>query len=231
MAKAKAAVNLFGSAKEVVKTTTVVGKSTKAKVHVKGLDEYAALDVVEKTVKALKDSTRASLESQGRALFVEEGSRTRKRPDSFRGYDGDSEASIELRRKASNQPLSEEALTALSAESIPTTEVVDQIETFIINPERLEWLMTNSAKVSAALTKVPGFPEDLFMRQSSTVKHVASDDTLAAVFTKDRETVERLLPYVTNFAVKVTTKIDVVTALNNLVGMFTADTNEEAEAA
>lgn len=225
--KAAPAVDFFATAKPVP-PKAALPKAGKTRIEIEGLDEYAALDVVEKTVKALKEGAREALQQQSNAVFLDYAERAKKRPDSFRGFDKNAEASVELRRKAVNQPLSDEAVAILTEENLPVEEIADKDETFIVNPDRLAWLTENASKVSAALAKI-GAPIDLFQKQEATVKRVVSEATLDELFKRDRETMEKVLPLVTNFAIKPTTNEDPQKALARVL-VTTAGISEDQDA-
>lgn len=197
-----AKVDFFGSAQTFAKPKKP--KATKDRVAVDGLDEYAALDAVEKVVKSLKEGVKIALEEQAKQFFLEEAEKTGKRPESFRGVDEKSEASVELRKRSTTSALDDASVDLLAEFNIPVETVADQVETFIINPEYANDTKLLE-KVSKALAKVPGLPVDFIQKQTATTKRVVTDDTLTALFKQPRVVMERLLSLVTTFAVKPTT--------------------------
>lgn len=211
--------NVFANAKTHTKAAKAAAKPDKQKVEIEGLSAYAALDAVEKAVKALKETDRAPINEQMLDHFVAEGLRIGRRPENFRGIEDatfhnpesdtdesgfESSASMELRARSTASALDEAAQGLLLANGIPVEEVEDRPETFIVNPA-----YANDAKVledvSKALSKIKGLPADFIMKQESTKKVVVAEGSLDAVFadrTRDPGLVRELLKVVGVLAVK-----------------------------
>ena len=80
-------------------------------------------------------------------------------------------------------------------------EIVDTVETFIINPKYVEDTKLMS-RVGLTLGKIPGMPADFIQKQEAHRTTVVSDESLAEVFAKPTDKVAELLRIVGVIALK-----------------------------
>jgi hypothetical protein len=191
----KIMTDIFATAKKAGSTKKKGGKAEKERKAIPGLEVYSKLDALEKNIAALKEVARLKVDILVRELFIDKALATGTKPESFRGYEGTAEASVEYRKRSTASALNDVEKELLKTFNIPTEEVADRPETFIINPA---YAKDNALlkKVGAALKKVD-LPEDFLQVQEATIKTVVTNETLAAVFTtKKLEVVEALFSVV-----------------------------------
>lgn len=172
---------MFANAK---KLSTKKAKPEKPHFKIPGLRRYEFLTVLIDKLTDLKNTLNGEIKSNARGVFLSEAKRLRKKPDNFVGVDGFSTASIELRKRSSNSPLTEDEIKSLAAWNIPVGKVDKVEETFVINPAYI----ADSAllkRVEKALKNVKDLPEDFILRQEGETKYVVTDETLEKVFEKD----------------------------------------------
>lgn len=180
----------------LVKAGTIViapkGKKVNA-VEIDGLEDYAIADALIKTLIAIKDTLGEPVKDQSRSVFLQ--SDGIKRPANFKAVDGEAEASIQLKKRTTASRLSDTEVALLQSKDIPFDTVDDVPEAYAINPKYL----TDSALL-ARIEKVKGLPDDFIVKQVAVSKHVVSDETVDAVFSKGLA--HELLDVVTSLAVK-----------------------------
>ena len=186
---------------KTVKPATKAKKSEKARVEIAGMHEYAALVAVMKSLEAVKASMEADIKAKMVEQFVTMGCERKARPDNFRGYEGEGEASCELRARSTTSPLSSDEQELLAKHKIPTTTVETVVDTFVINPAYIgdSELM---GKVAAKLNQVKDIPQDFIMKQEGVSKTVIGEGALDVMFKLPAETVEGLLRTVGVLALK-----------------------------
>lgn len=208
------AADLFAKAKASapVSTKKAPKREEMTEIAIVGIEPYAAVCAAETAVKALKTAERGPLDKLLLDIHVEQGMRLKACPDSFKAIDGKAEATITFPRKGSNVALTDEECALLDEHKIPY-EVADEVEeTFIIKKEYIEDAALMK-KVSAALAKVPGLPED-FIQFQSVKKRVVVKETLHAIFQlKTKETVKALIGIVSTIGVKPKLNTDEQSAL------------------
>jgi hypothetical protein len=188
--------NLFATAKTIPAKKTVAGKPAKPEIRVEGLALYAEIDALEKTLAALKETAKTQVHSVMKDYFVANG------PENFKGVDGLSTASLELRKRSSTSALNEPEQLLMAANGIPMQEVEDRPETFIINPDYKDDAALLK-KASAALSKVKDLPSDFLQYQQSTKKIVTTEDSINQIFKlNDKDRIRELLSIVGTLAVK-----------------------------
>ena len=149
--------NLFANAKTVVDPTPKKKKGVKEEVTVENLQIYVAIDAVRKTLKGLSEDYRRNIEEQMTSLFVDEVLSTHKKPESVKGIEGNSKASLQFRKRSSKSPLAMDEVAILKQHGIRTETVIlspAKEEKYLINPE----IVGNAKlaqKVSDALREIP----------------------------------------------------------------------------
>ena len=103
-----------------------------------------------------------------------------KRPENFRGFEGSASASCEFRKRSIRSVLTEEEVGALEKDGIPVGSEVMVPSRFIINPE---YMMDQALlqKISDAMRKVPGLPENFIVLQAEQSSRVVTDETVDKV--------------------------------------------------
>jgi predicted regulator of amino acid metabolism with ACT domain len=189
-------MSIFANAKSLAPEKPKTKKSNKAEIQLEGLEQFALLDSLIKSLEAVRDTYCDMVKCDAREIFAKADG---KRPENFRGIDGDAEASIELRKRSSRSTLSEEEVATLTEHKVPFDVVDDVTETFVINPE----YANDSAllgKIDKALGGVKGLPENFILRQAGVSRRVVSDATIDHVFAHGLAS--ELMDTVTTLAVK-----------------------------
>lgn len=194
--------NLFEKAKaSPVKPTKKPTKPSKARIGVAGIERHAALAVIAASIKTLEETEAASVKDSVLDYFVTEGMAKVRRPENFRGVEGDAETSCELRRRTSRSVLTEDEIEILEAHKIPLEERDVVVEAFIVNPNYTQD-MGLLKKVSKALEGI--VPDDFFQMQSEKTM-VVSDETIDEIFKlKNKDDLEKCLKIATTTALKPT---------------------------
>ena len=178
---AKANANLFSTASTIKVEPKKTSKAdNKAKIEIEGLQDYTLVDSLEKNLKALKETLKGKVNEQMKEIFTRQSN---KRPDNFRGIEGSASASCEMRKRTIASVLTEEEVKALEKDGIPVGTEVTVPDRFIINPEHAanqELLQ----KISDAIRKVPGLPENFILHQPEQSSRVVTDKTLDKVCEK-----------------------------------------------
>lgn len=192
-------MSMFKNAKTIeAKTSTAKKRSDKEEIHVAGLEDLAVVDTVVKTFTAIQKTLATEVKDEMTNIFVGMGKQLKKRPANFRGIDGESSASCELRVRSSRSALTAEETEMLDDLGVPYETVVEKEDAYVINPayfddqEMLE-------KVSSALESL-GLPEDFILRQEKVEKKVVTEETVEAVFAKG--VADSLLDIVGTLAIK-----------------------------
>lgn len=177
---------------------------TREEVQIDELDTYAKLDALTKALEAVKDSLKPVVQNQMVEHFVERGTTTGMKPESFRGVDGNASASCEIRKRSTRSTLKPAEKEMLDEAGISYSEEVVKEKAFLINPKYSED-MELLGKMEEALEGVDGLPEDLFQQQEKVYTTVVTDKSVNDLFaTKNEETIRKLLDVVTTMAIKPT---------------------------
>jgi hypothetical protein len=175
-----AMTNMFQQAKATAPAPAKSNKKDKRdQVDLAGLEDVAAVDALIKSLTALKDALKAPVLDQMREIFIEE-------PKNFLAVEGNATASAELRKRSTASPLKPDEVAMLAEEEIPVEEVEDQAEHFFVNPT----YAGDSAlleKVSKALAKIGGMPEDFIQFQPKITKTVVGEKTFEKAMEVDPE--------------------------------------------
>jgi len=178
MAKAKESANLFSTAATIKVEPKKASKSdNKEKIEIKGLEDYAMVVSLQKNLEALKETLEGDVKTQMKEIFTRQNN---KRPENFRGIEGEASASCELRKRSIRSPLKEEEVEELKKDNIPLGREVAIPRRFIFNPEyadNLELLQ----KMSDALRGVKGLPDNIILLQEEQSSYVVTDETLDKV--------------------------------------------------
>jgi len=173
-------MNMFDKAKANAKpavTTKVAEKSKKVEIDLPGIESVAQIDALIKTLTGVKESLSAGVKSEAMTHFLAMANGTR--PKNFTGLDGKASASVEMRQRASNSPLSEAEEAVLLAANLPIEEVVTVEELFVVNP-----VYANDSKllkdVSKKIEKL--VPDDFFIMQQKQSKKVVAEKTIDEAF-------------------------------------------------
>lgn len=193
-------MSMFANAK-TVKTGSKSKKAEKAEIQIEGLENLAAIDAVIKSLEALKKTVEADVKSQMMVHFVKTGCDQKKRPENFKGMDGDASASCELRARSSASGLSDSEIDLCKKHNIATEEVTAVVDTFIFNPA-----YANDGKLLGEIEKklkgIKGLPEDLILKQDGSSKTVVAASAMDEVFLLQPEVAKQMLAVVGVLAVK-----------------------------
>ena len=194
-------MSLFNAAKNAgaAPKAKTAKKSDKAEVSIAGLKNLASIDVMIAALEAARVTLEDQIKEQMHNTFVQDGEEIGKRPANFRGVEDGFEASCELRKRTSRSVLTEEELAMLEQNNIPYETIIDTKEAFFINPDYAADAALMD-KVSKALEKVPGLPNNFIQYQAEVSRKVASDESLDTVFKNG--VADALLPVVGTLALK-----------------------------
>ena len=159
--------NMFTAAKEKQPAkTTGKGKATKPQFDVESLHQYAALKNAAKQIDTALETLKEEVNEQAFDIFLNSQSK-----DSFQGIEGDTSASLQLRKRTSRSLLTEAEQALLESHDISMKKTEDSrfyiARDYSDNAELLE-------KVSAALEGI--VPEDFFGHTGD--KYVVGDDAI-----------------------------------------------------
>ncbi len=178
---AKANANLFSTAATLEVAPKKTSKAdTKEKIKIEGLEDYAMVVSLQKNLDALKETLEGSVKAQMKEVFTRQSN---KRPENFRGIENHASASCEFRKRSIRSVLTEEEVGALEKDGIPVGTEVTVPSRFIINPE---YMMDQALlqKISDAMRKVPGLPENFIVLQAEQSSRVVTDETVDKVCEK-----------------------------------------------
>ena len=112
--------NLFEAAKKTeIAAPKSKGKS-KPQIAVEDLRMYAALKAAQKTIETLVDPLKESVNDVALEAFLTAGTK-----DSIQGVDGDTTASLQLRKRTSRSALSEQEVLVLKAADVAYEKSAD----------------------------------------------------------------------------------------------------------
>lgn len=207
-------MSIFANAKAPEDKKQNAKKSNKEEIAIKGLEDLAAIDIAIGSLETIRETLEGSVKDVMAAHFVKTGEILGRKPENFRGVEGNAEASCELKRRSSRSVLSDDEVELFKKNNIPYETITDVEACFLINPkytENAELL----EKISNAIMSIEGIPDDLILRQTEKSRHVASDESINAIFKS--KTAKSLLKLATTMALKVTSKkADVVEALDHV---------------
>ncbi|KKM93137.1 hypothetical protein LCGC14_1211370 [marine sediment metagenome] len=177
-------MGFHNKAQEVTKTKTSNGKS-KPQIDVKELREYAALKYALKTIETVVDEMKNSVNAVALEAFL-----LAARSESIQGVDGDTTASLQLRKRTSRSALSDFEKETLDDLNIATEKSADSkvyINAKYADDDEL------ADKVEEALKGI--VPDDFLL--STGEKFVTTSDSLRQAMEikdmKDRRTVVEMV--------------------------------------
>jgi hypothetical protein len=197
-------MSIFANAKTLEKPA-VSTKSDKETIAVAGLEEYAKLDALGKSIETVKKTLGTVLKDETMAdLFYGKVCATGELPESLVGTDGLATASLECRKRGVNQPLTEQEVEILVKNEIPVEDSVITQELFGIDPK-----YTTDTKLLDVISKAleplilnGKIPSDLFVKQERVVKKVITEDGLKAACAKKDELPREVFSLITVLAIK-----------------------------
>lgn len=174
-------MSVFANAKTLVTDKPKTGKAKKPEVPLQGLEDVALLEALLQSIGAYKESLEAAVKDQAREIFLAKANG--RRPENFRAVEGLAEASVELRKRSSRTVLSEDEVAVFDEHNIPYDTIVEQAETFVLNPN-LD--AATLAKIDKALSGIKGLPDNVILKQTGVTKRVVSEATIDTVFKKGK---------------------------------------------
>lgn len=179
-------MSLFSNAKTIDAKPAAKKGSKKEEIQLAGIETIAQIDALTKILAAARATIEAETKSAAMDLFVDMADG--KRPENFRGVEGDASASVELRKRSTASALNEGEIQHLTSLGLKVEKAVAVQELFAINPayagdaKLLE-------KVSKALEKI--VPVDFIVKQEEKSKTVVTDETIDGAFAaNDRTAIE-----------------------------------------
>jgi len=204
-APAAAAIDLFAPVGPTAVVAEKKGKKSKDKEEVElgvDLDVYAALKVLTDNLATLAATYEENVKNNVIGIFTKSIIETGKRPESFRGTGKVSEASCEIRNKASNYDLGDETVKVLTDNNIPFEQITEQEEVYAFNPAVLADPAVRDA-LNRAIQNDPVLKgKSIVVHHPAKVRRVVADNTIAEIAkVKDPAQAESILRRVCNFAV------------------------------
>lgn len=198
-------MNHFAQAAVVPSSKKPAKRSRKADLpmyEMPGVMAVAALNRVIKHLTALKAAAEEKVNKAAWRRFINDGRKAKAHPGSFKAVEGLATITFTLPTRANNRPLSEENRVLLANHAIPTETKTSQEECYIVNPA-----YTNNAdllkRVSEALSKIDGMPEDFIQFVPAKSEAFVTEATVTAVFSHaNRQITNDLLPIVCTLAAK-----------------------------
>ncbi len=216
------AKNLFESASPAAKAG--LKKSSRDYETVDGVEMCASINVVEDTLAALRELHEGDVKVAMQNRTVALGAQHHKHPGNYFGEEGDGEASLQIKKRASNSKLDENQVAMLTQYGIPFETVPNSYK---LNPKYVE-NETLMKKVNAALNKIPDMPDDIWVEVPG--KAIVNDESIAAVFRlNDKDTINNLLPLVTTLAVAATLKETSAASLKRAFARVSAALNGDLD--
>lgn len=168
------------------------------------LDLLAAIEIMIKSLKGVSDQMKEEVRERSFDEFVARGKETKAHPANFIAAGEVSEASIEMRRRGSNIPLSEEIKEELVRLKLPVQENVKIEDRYVFNSELLANPEIRQA-VSEAFSSHPALKNiagNLIQKQVGVSTCSVSEETLQMAAAKlSAADYRRLLPEMTTLAV------------------------------
>lgn len=206
--------NVFAAAKVVAPEKPKTSKkSDKREVHMQGLEDYAVLDSLIKSLSAMRETLGEELKESMKLEFVKVGLETKKRPENYRGVEGDANASCELKKRSSASVLTPEEVEMLTKDSIPFENKVVSPAKYVINSAYMNDQDVLN-RVGAQIAKIKDLPDDFIVMEQEDVKPIVSDETLEKVF--ETGLANKFIDVVSVFSIKptMTNPIPQATALD-----------------
>ena len=218
--------NLFTKAAAVPAAPKKEKKSDKVELKTARLAQYAAVNALMKSLETIQATLKGDIEGQMVTYFKGVVVDTKKKPDSYRGIDGEASASLEFRKRSVRSILTDAECETLTNAKIPYGEDVKVTECFVINPKYSE----DSAlleKVSGALSKIKDLPEDLIQHQAKVATRTVTDETIDGLC-KDPILFAQLFNVVSVLAIKAKTNVKDAEKLFDEVKDLITEAKEEA---
>ena len=167
--------NMFEKAKGDTAPAPKKKGKVKPQLQVDELHTLAALLAAQKTIKTMVDTLQADVNSEALSSFL-----VRQKKDSIEGVDGDTTASLQLRKRTSKSALSEQELAILEEKGIDVEKSADS--KFYINSSYADDADL-LARVSDALEGI--VPEDFFGHTGD--KYIVGDNAVTQALELDDE--------------------------------------------
>lgn len=173
--------NIFAKAAKAAPLPKVEkAKKEKTEITIVDLENLAQIDALMKALSGAKAAIEMSVKSQSFDQFIKTTG-DGKLPVSFRGIEGSASASMEMRKRSTASALTADEVALLALNNVAVHTQVSVQELFVVNPayasdsKMLE-------KVSKAIEKIAGVPEDFIQMQAEKSTQVVSEETFAAAF-------------------------------------------------
>lgn len=188
--------NAFDLAQPVVTVTAQQAKDRTVQRPTVGLKNHTALCVVKKIVDALIKTGAPEIHTQMNAYFVPEGCRLGQTPANYEGIEGDARASLQMKKKSSNQPLTVEEVAVLREAGITVGRNLLVPKSYIINPDHMgnpllmKVVGEMIGKMLGQEVQVDGpngketvtVPDDIFNIQFEEATDIVADESLDDIF-------------------------------------------------
>ncbi len=171
----------FANAPAVNTIVSKPGKPEAPRHLMEGLSDAALVSARITELEATLATLRNSLDEQAREYFVKAAGNG-QRPVNFKAYEGDAEASIELRKRSTRSYLTADEVADFEKNGVPYETVVEKQAAWLLNPKyAADPAFMKQLEKDLDKAKLP---LDLFTTQVGSIKQVVSDDSVKTVFAK-----------------------------------------------
>jgi hypothetical protein len=196
----------FATAEKIPAKEAKAKKPEVAEVHVGGLEDLAALDAVIANLIEQREALAAKVKDKSvMPYFARKGMADRDRPANFKGVEGNTVASCELKNRSAASALNPLEIQLLAKYEIPMDQIEDRVETFVFNPKYLADIVL-MRRIERLLKRDKKVPTDLIMYQEAQTKTVVGKNALSVLFNigRTRYVINRLLPILSTLSLKIT---------------------------
>lgn len=171
-------MSIFAAAKTIAPKKPA--KAAKDEIQMPGLGMVAKIDSLIKTLGALQTTLTKEIKDTASVIFFDSVKETGRKPDSFRGIDGDASGSIEFRKRGTNSPLQPDEVDLLERFGLKVTDSIITQEMYGFNPaynQDAAMFDMISAALEPLITSGK-LPADLIVKQDQVSKKVVTDEML-----------------------------------------------------
>lgn len=201
-------IDIFASAKSTPQVNTAKSGKGKDRFTIEfgtDLDRLAAIEVLIDSLEGLGGQLKSSLRERAYDEFTEQNTKAKKHNSSFVATGEHAQASVEVRRRGSNMPISDKAvLEQLQAAGVPLEKKIKVPERFVFNNAHLQNQDIRDALQEALLShpKLKAIAGSLVERQEEEFTWSPSEEALqVAAASLDADVYRNLVPFMTTLAI------------------------------
>jgi hypothetical protein len=203
--KAPASPDFFQEAKSLSPMVPVTTSKVKDTIEFgESLDRLAAITVMQEALKDLGNQLDREIKDRAMSVFANKALETKSHTSSLAGQGNQTSASIEMRKRASNQPIPGNVLEQLRTHGIPFEKKVTVSERFVFNSDLLanEDIRRAISEAFVAHPTLKPLADSLIKKQPEEYHWSTSADSLQkAAENLSREDYLSLVPSISSLAV------------------------------